>query len=144
MLSEGIHSLADTGNQLLLLVGISRSRKPPDDEHPFGYGQEIYFWGLMVAIILFSIGGGASIYQGMLRLHHPGEITDHFWSYVVLLVAAIAEAISFRSAFQVFQKSLNPGEHWWDAFRTSKDPTVFIVLAEDLAALAGLAIAGAG
>jgi cation diffusion facilitator family transporter len=144
MLSEGVHSLADTGNQLLLLLGIKRSRKAPDKTHPFGYGQEIYFWGFMVAIILFSIGGGVSIYEGLTRLRSNREISNPFWSYTVLAIAAIAEMISFRSALQVFRKSLRPGEHWWHAFRTSKDPGVFLVLAEDSAALVGLAVAAAG
>jgi len=144
ILSEGVHALADTGNQLLLLLGIKRSRKPPDKRHPFGYGQEIYFWGFMVAIILFSIGGGVSIYEGVTRLHHGREISNRFWSYLVLAIAAVAETISFRSALVVFRKSLRPGDHWWHAFRTSKDPGVFLVLAEDSAALVGLGVAAAG
>jgi cation diffusion facilitator family transporter len=144
MLSEGVHSLADTGNQLLLLFGIKRSRKSPDETHPFGYGQEIYFWGFMVAIVLFSIGGGVSIYEGIRKLGQHAEMGSPTWNYLVLAIAAIAESLSFRSAFKVFRKSLRPQEHWWDAFRTSKDPSVFIVLAEDVAGLLGIVVAAIG
>ena len=144
ILSEGIHSVADTGDQLLLLLGIKRSRRKPDKTHPFGYGQELYFWGFMVAVILFSIGGGISIYEGILRLRHGEEITNHLWSYIVLAFAAVGESISFHSALKAFRKSLRPGEHWWRAFRSSKDPSVFLVLGEDAAALLGIAVAACG
>jgi cation diffusion facilitator family transporter len=144
MLSEGIHSLADTGNELLLLVGIRKSEKRPDRKHAFGYGQEIYFWAFVVAMILFSFGGGMSIYEGVRRLHHGEQLSSPKWNYIVLVIAVIAESISFRVAFKKFRASMRPGEHWWRALRRSKDPTVFIVLAEDAAALAGLAVAAVG
>jgi cation diffusion facilitator family transporter len=144
MLSEAVHSLSDTGNQLLMLLGIKRSHKPADRVHPFGYGQEIYFWGFMVAIVLFGIGGGVSIYEGILRLRNRREIEDPFWNYIVLGAAAIAESISFHAALKVFRQSLRAGEHWWHAFRTSKDPSVFIILGEDSAALLGIFVAAAG
>src|SRR5262245_5599974 len=144
MLSEGIHSVADTANQILLLFGIKRSRKPADEAHPFGYGREIYFWGFIVAIVLFGLGGGISIYEGIIRLQEHGEVSSPFWAYGVLAIAIAAESTSFWYAFKAFRKSVRPGENWWRAFRTSKDPAVFIVIAEDAAALAGLAVAAAG
>jgi len=144
MLSEGIHSVADTANQLLLLFGIKRSRKPADETHPFGYGREIYFWGFIVAIVLFGLGGGISIYEGIIRLQEHGEVSSPFWAFVVLAIAIGAESMSFWYAFKAFGKSVRPGENWWRAFRTSKDPAVFVVIAEDAAALAGLVVAAAG
>src|SRR5690349_5576980 len=86
MLSEGIHSVVDTGNQLLLLLGIHKSKKPADDSHPFGHGKELYFWGLIVAMLLFSIGGGMSVYEGITHLVHEGEMTNPKWSYIVLAI----------------------------------------------------------
>src|SRR3954447_16471131 len=84
MLSEGIHSVVDTGNGLLLLLGIRRSRKPPDRNHPFGHGKELYFWTLLVAILIFAVGGGMSIYEGIEHLRHPNDLKDPTWNYVVL------------------------------------------------------------
>jgi cation diffusion facilitator family transporter len=144
MIAEGIHSVADTGNQLLIVLGIKRSRKPPDEKHPFGYGLEIYFWGFMVAVLLFSIGGVLSIFEGVSKLRGSSEMGKALWNYVVLAVAAVAETVSLRAAFKPFRKSFRGDEHWWHAFRTSKDPTVFIVLAEDSAGLLGIAVAAAG
>ena len=144
MLSEGIHSVADTGNQLLLLFGLKRSRKAPDRQHSFGYGQELYFWGFVVAMVLFSLGGGMSIYEGIVRLRGGGEVSDGKWNYLVLAIAAAAEGASLRFALKKFRSSIRPGEHWWRALRKSKDPSVFIVVAEDSAALAGLAVAATG
>ncbi|HSF47332.1 MAG TPA: cation diffusion facilitator family transporter, partial [Burkholderiales bacterium] len=91
MIAEGVHSLIDTANQCLLLVGIHRSRKPPDDRHPYGYGKEIYFWGLIVAVVLFGLGGGISMYEGVQHVLHPSELGDPTWSYVVLGIAFVAE-----------------------------------------------------
>jgi cation diffusion facilitator family transporter len=144
MFAEGIHSVADTGNQLLLVLGIKRSRKPPDEKHPFGYGLEIYFWGFMVAIVLFSIGGVISVFEGVSKLRGGSELGKAFWNYVVLAVAAVAETVSLRAALKPFQKSFRRDEHWWQAFRTSKDPTVFVVLAEDAAGLLGIVVAAVG
>lgn len=144
MLSEAIHSVADTGNQLFMLLGLKRSRRPATTEHPFGYGQEVYFWGFVVAMILFSLGGLMSIYEGISRVRHPGEISDPLWNYVVLAIAAVAEGISIHFALKKFRKSVKPGESWWKALRRSKDPSVFIVVAEDAAALAGIAVAVVG
>ena len=93
MVSEGIHSMVDTGNHIAAPVGLKRSRKPPDDLHPFGYGKELYFWSLIVAVLLFGLGGGMSVYEGITHLRHPAQIKDATWNYVVLGVAFIAEGV---------------------------------------------------
>lgn len=141
MLSEGIHSLADTGNQTLLLLGIHQSRRPPDELHPFGHGKELYFWSLIVAIILFGVGGGMSLYEGITHLQHPSEIGDPTWNYVVLGIGLVAEGISWLIALRVFLRAKGKDENLWRALRSSKDPAIFVVVAEDSAALAGLIIA---
>jgi len=144
MLSEGVHSLVDTGNQLLLLLGIRRSRKPACDTHPFGRGMEQYFWSLIVAILLFGAGGGVSLYEGIERLRHQGELGDPFWSYVVLAVALVLEGVSWSVAWREFRRRRRPGQGFWRALRSSKDPSIFVVLVEDTAAMAGLAVAFLG
>ena len=106
MLSEGIHSTADTGNELLLLLGLRQSRKPADEAHPFGHGQELYFWSLIVAIILFSAGGGMSIYEGITHLEHPTELQYPIWNYLVLGFAFIAEGTSW---FIALRRHTKPG-----------------------------------
>src|SRR5512140_2062247 len=144
MLSEGVHSLVDTGNQGLLLLGIHRSRKPADLDHPFGYGKELYFWGLIVAIILFGAGGGISIYEGIRHLNEPRHITNPLWNYIVLGLSLFFESISFSIAF--FKEFLpKKGKRTFiQAIRRNTDPSVFVVLFEDAADLAGLIIAGVG
>ncbi len=144
MLSEGIHSTADTGNQLLLLLGLRQSRKPADEAHPFGHGQELYFWSLIVAIILFSAGGGMSIYEGITHMQHPTELRDPVWNYVVLVFAFIIEGISWSIALRELLKRKNADENFWQGLRASKDPSIFIVIGEDTAALAGLLVAFLG
>jgi cation diffusion facilitator family transporter len=144
MLSEGIHSTADTGNELLLLLGLKRSRKPADEIHPFGYGQELYFWSLIVAIILFSTGGGMSIYEGITHLIHPEELSDPFWNYIVLGVAFLVEGVSWGIALRELLHRQDLEESFWHNLRSSKDPSVFIVFGEDTAALAGLVVAFLG
>lgn len=145
LLSEGFHSIVDTGNQALILLGLSRSRKPPDEVHPFGYGQELYFWSLIVATLLFGIGGGLSAYEGVLHILHPSsEGGSPLWSYAVLGVAALAEGASFAVAVREMQKERAKGESFWHALRGSKDPSIFIVVGEDAAALAGIAVAFLG
>ena len=143
MISEGIHSVVDTGNQSLLLLGIHLSKKPADEIHPFGHGKELYFWGLVVAIILFGVGGGMSVYEGITHLQHPAELNDPTWNYAVLGIAFIAEAISFGIALREFFHTKGD-EVFWSAIRTSKDPSIFVVLFEDFAALCGLVIATLG
>lgn len=143
MLSEGIHSVVDTGNELLLLLGLRLSKKPADDSHPFGYGQELYFWTLIVALFIFAIGGGMSIYEGIDHLRHPEPLTDPRWNYAVLGLAAIFEGYSWNIALQEFLASKKE-DSFWKAIRASKDPIVFTILIEDTAALVGLLVAFIG
>ncbi len=143
MLSEGVHSVVDTGNQLLILLGIRRSNKPADDRHPFGYGKELYFWSLIVAMLLFGIGGGISFYEGVRHLRHPSEMGDPTWNYVVLAIAVVVEFFAWWVALRALLATR--GERSvWRALRESKDPAVFIVLGEDTAAMLGLVVAFLG
>ncbi|UOG75088.1 cation diffusion facilitator family transporter [Hymenobacter tibetensis] len=143
MLSEGIHSLVDSGNGILILYGVRQAEKPADAQHPFGRSKELYFWSLIVAILVFSVGGGMSFYEGVQHLQHPSPITDPTWNYVVLGLSLLFEGISCFLAFREFNKSR--GEFgFWQALGRSKDPSVFAILMEDLAALLGLTIALAG
>src|SRR5258708_15704542 len=143
MVSEGIHSLVDTGNGALLLLGVRRSRKPPDETHPFGHGKELYFWSLIVAILIFALGGGMSVYEGVTHLQHPHEFRDPTWNYLVLGAAIIFEGISFYFAFKAFQ--VEKGSRGiLETIHNSKDPTTFTILFEDTAALLGLLVALAG
>jgi len=144
MLAEAIHSVVDTGNELLLLLGIRRSARPADALHPFGHGKELYFWSLIVAILLFGLGGGMSIYEGISHLQHPVEIRDPTWNYVVLGVAFIAEGASWVIAVRKLLEGRREGQSAWRTMRTSKDPTVYTVVAEDSAALAGVLVAFLG
>jgi cation diffusion facilitator family transporter len=143
MLSEGIHSVADTGNQALLLLGNRRSRKPADARHPFGYGQELYFWSLIVAMILFGLGGGFSMYEGIKHLSHPEVPKDPIWIYSVLGVAFVVEALALRVALGELGGN---GRGWglWKRLRVCKDPRIFVPVAEDLAALIGVVVAFLG
>jgi cation diffusion facilitator family transporter len=143
MLSEGIHSTVDTGNQLLLLLGLRRSRLPPDDQHPYGHGKELYFWSLIVAILLFGLGGGMSIYEGILHVQHPVPIESAIWTYVVLGSSLFFESISFIVAVREFLPTVQ-GRSILRALRTSKDPSLYTVMAEDAAAIAGLLLALVG
>ena len=144
MLAEGIHSLVDTGNGGLLLIGIRKSKKAADRTHPFGYGKELYFYTLIVAILIFSVGGGVSIYEGILHsLHPPEELGDPTVSYVVLGLAMVFEAGAWWTAYRAFDAERGD-QGTWEAIRTSKDPTTFAVLFEDSAAMAGLVLAAVG
>jgi len=143
MLSEGIHSLVDTGDGLLLLVGMRLAQRPPDERHPFGHGKELYFWSLIVAVLIFGVGGGVSIYEGILRLLDPRPIEDAGWSYAILAAAAAFEGTSLAIAVRQFKRSIGDAP-FWASLRTSKDPTLYTVMAEDSAALAGLAAAAVG
>jgi len=104
MLSEGIHSAVDTSNELLLLLGIKRNKQQPDKQHPFGYGQELYFWSLIVSILVFGLGGGLSIYEGVDHILHPHPMENALWNYIVLGTASIFESISFCIAIRNFLK----------------------------------------
>jgi cation diffusion facilitator family transporter len=140
MLSEAIHSLVDTGNQALLLYGLRRARRPADSRHPFGYGMEVYFWTFVVAIMIFAVGAGVSIYEGVIKLLEPHPVTSPVVNYVVLGVAMVFEAGAWWIAFREFRRSKGP-LGYFAAVRESKDPTVFTVLFEDTAAMLGLVVA---
>ncbi|MEH2236830.1 cation diffusion facilitator family transporter [Nostoc sp.] len=140
MISEGIHSVVDTGDQLVLLLGIRRSQKPADDSHPFGYGQELYFWTFIVAILIFAIGGGMSIYEGITHLINPSPLEDPKWNYIVLGMAILLEGFSWTVALREFLPTKGK-QNFWQAIKNSKDPTVFTILCEDSAAILGLLVA---
>jgi cation diffusion facilitator family transporter len=141
MLAESVHSVADSGNQALLLLGGKRARKAPTDEHPFGYGRERYFWAFVVAIILFSVGGMFATYEGIEKIRHPHELDSVSVAIAILVVAIILESFSFRTAITESRKVKEPRVGWWSFIRRSKNPELPVVLLEDLAALVGLVVA---
>ena len=143
MLTEGFHSCVDSGNQVLLLYGQKRAAKPADEAHPFGYGRELYFWAFVVAILIFAIGAGVSIYEGYRHLLSPEKLADPLVNYIVLAIAAAMEGASWIVAMREFAAAKGDWG-WWQAVRRSKDPASFIVVFEDSAALVGLAIAAVG
>jgi cation diffusion facilitator family transporter len=143
MLSEGIHSLVDTGNQVLLLYGMRQAQKPPDDRFPFGHGKEVYFWSFVVAILIFALGAGISIYEGIIHIMHPEPIKNAFINYIVLGLAMLFEGAAWFFAFTEFTK-VKGKWGYVEAVQRSKDPTVFVVLFEDSAAMLGLLVAFAG
>ena len=143
MLSEAIHSLVDTGNEGLLLLGISKSQKPADFEHPYGHGREIYFWSFIVAVAIFAVGGGLSLYEGVRHVANPAPRADPFWNYVVLACAFVFESISWFFGWRVF-RAVKGAQGPLEAIHSSKDPTKFIVVFEDTGALTGLVIAFCG
>ena len=143
MLAEAVHSLADTGNQGLLLLGVARARRAPDAEHPFGYGAERYFWAFVVSMVLFLAGGLFAIWEGLDKLRHPHAISSPGWAIGVLLVGIALEILSFRTAIAA-SSQLRGGASWWSFIRRSKNPELPVVLLEDLGALLGLSIALAG
>ncbi|MBL1240658.1 MAG: cation transporter [OCS116 cluster bacterium] len=140
MLSEAIHSLVDTGNQFLLLYGISKSKKAADDKHPFGYGMELYFWSFIVAISVFGLGATVSLYEGIAKILHPHEIQNAYINYIVLSASFVFEAIVWYIALKQFNKERGEASVW-STIKNSKDPTTFVVLFEDSAALLGLLVA---
>ena len=143
MLSEAVHSLVDTGNEVLLLYGQHRSSRAPDEIHPFGYGRELYFWCFVVALLIFALGAGISIYEGVVHIRHPEAITKPLINFVVLGLAFVFEGISWWVAWRGFQR-VRGGGSFWHVIRASKDPTSFMVLFEDSAALIGIVIAAVG
>ena len=143
MLSEGIHSLVDTGNQGLLLYGIARSNRPADEKHPFGYASEIYFWAFIVAILIFSIGSGISVYEGIQKVLHPHPVADPSINYIILSLAMVFEGVAWWIAYKEFAK-IRGKKGLFEAVRDSKDPTIFTVLFEDTAAMLGLIVAFIG
>ncbi|MDO7877598.1 cation diffusion facilitator family transporter [Hymenobacter sp. ASUV-10] len=143
MMSEGIHSLVDSGNGMLILFGMNRSARPADERHPFGYSKEIYFWTVIVAVLIFAVGGGMSLYKGYQYLQNPAPLTDPTWNYWVLSLAIVFEGVASTLAYREFRKTQGE-QSFWQALRSSRDPAVFAILLEDLAALVGLLIALAG
>ncbi|MFM1930775.1 MAG: hypothetical protein RL226_78 [Bacteroidota bacterium] len=145
MLSEGIHSTVDSFNGVLLLYGIKRSKREPDEKHPFGYGKEVYFWSFIVAMFIFALGGGMAIYEGIMHIVHPHATDDTMliWNYGVLIGAILLESVSFFLAFREFRKSIQ-GRGIVESLRASKDAATFAVLLEDTAALVGLVVALVG
>ncbi|MFA5958863.1 cation diffusion facilitator family transporter [Hyphomicrobium sp.] len=142
MLSEAIHSLVDTSNQLLLLFGISRAARPADAQHPFGHGKEIYFWSFIVAMVLFALGAGVAIYEGIEKILDPHPLHDVYVVYVVLVIAMALEGYSTLKAIGEFNKRRRPsGLGFVAALRASKDPSLFAIVLEDTAAMLGLTIA---
>ncbi|MGN6850666.1 MAG: cation diffusion facilitator family transporter [Sphingomicrobium sp.] len=143
MLTEGVHSVVDCTNQLLLMWGRRASKRPPDKLHPFGYGRELYFWSFVVAVLVFSLGAGVSVYEGIIHIAHPEPAVSPVVAYAVLLVAFLLEGWSTLEAFRDFNKA--KGQlGWFQAVRQSKDPPAFIVLLENGAAIAGIFAAAIG
>ncbi|MBT3203647.1 MAG: cation transporter [Gammaproteobacteria bacterium] len=143
MLSEGIHSLVDTGNQFLLLHGLKQAAKPADENFPFGHGKEVYFWSFIVAILIFALGGGISIYEGIKHLSHPEPINNPLINYVVLGLAMLFEGAAWFFALKAFKASKGKWGYI-EAIQRAKDPSIFVVLFEDTAAMLGLVVAFAG
>jgi len=141
MLSEGIHSLVDTGNGGLLLYGIRQSQRPADAQHPFGHGKELYFWSLIVAVLIFAIGGGMSFYEGVKHISDPEPLTDPLWNYVVLGVSILFEGSAAWLAIKALYERPTAQKGFWHALTTSRDPAVFASVLENVAAVAGLVIA---
>ena len=141
MLSESIHSVADTGNQGLLLIGRARAGRPADERHPFGYGSLRYFYAFVVAFVLFSLGGVFSIFEGVDKLRHPHQVESAVWAIGVLLGSMVMEGLSFRTATREANAVRPAGESWWQFIRHTKSPDLPVVLLEDSAALVGLVIA---
>jgi cation diffusion facilitator family transporter len=140
MLAEGIHSVADSGNQVLLLVGGKRAARARTKEHPFGYGRERYFYAFVVAVVLFTIGAAFSLYEGVHKISDPHKVEAPIWAFAVLIFAIIAEAFSFRTA--IIESNAVRGKQSWVAFiRRSKSPELPVILLEDLGALFGLIFA---
>jgi cation diffusion facilitator family transporter len=140
MMSEGVHSVVDTGNQILLLYGLRRAKKPADEQFPFGHGKEIYFWGFVVAIMIFTVGAGVSIYKGVLHLLHPTAIQNPTINYIVLAFALLFEGVAWYFAFTEFTKAKGTWGYF-RAVRRGKDPSMFVVLFEDSAAMLGILVA---
>ena len=141
MLAEAVHSVADSGNQALLLLGGRRARRAPTEDHPFGYGRERYFWSFVVALILFSVGGMFATFEGIEKIRHPHELESITIAIVILLFAIVLEVLSFRTAVIESAAVKDPQQSWWGFIRRTKQPELPVVLLEDLGALIGLVIA---
>jgi len=143
MLSEGIHSVVDTGNQVLLLYGLKRSERPADKNFPFGHGKEVYFWSFVVAILIFAVGAGISIYEGIHHILNPSPIKRPEMNYIVIALAMVFEGAAWYFAFRAFRQTKGR-RGYIEAVRRGKDPSIFVVLFEDSAAMLGLAVAFIG
>lgn len=143
MLAESIHSVADSSNQGLLLLGQSRAQRRASPEHPFGYARERYFWSFVVAIVLFTLGGAFSMFEGYEKLKHPEELGSATWAIGVLFFAIVVETFSLRTAVKE-SAAAKGSQSWWSFVRTSKSPELPVVLLEDLGALLGLVFAQVG
>jgi cation diffusion facilitator family transporter len=144
LLAESIHSLADTGNQGLLMLGGKRAERKPDAEHPFGYGRERYFWAFVVAVVLFSVGGLFALYEGISKMRHPHEVENLGVAVGILVVAICLETFSLRTAYREAKTHKNPSDSWWRYIRTEKSPELPVVLLEDIGAEIGLFMALGG
>lgn len=143
MLTEAIHSTVDCGDQVLMLYGRHRARRPPDRMHPLGHGRELYFWSFVVALLIFAGGAGVSIYEGIGHIRRPEMLSQPLINYGVLAVSFVFESVSISFAIREFRRRMAPDEGWIAAIEESKDPTIFLVLMEDGAALLGLTVAAA-
>jgi cation diffusion facilitator family transporter len=143
MVAEGVHSLVDASDGTLLLIGRRRSMRPPDASHPFGHGKELYFWTLIVAVVFFAVGGGMSVYEGIMHLLHPEPMRDPTVNYVVLGISAVIDGSSFIIALRTLRREA-PGQSIWHVVTHGKDPSLFTVVLEDLADLTGLTLAFLG
>jgi cation diffusion facilitator family transporter len=143
MLTEGIHSAVDTGNQLLLLLGLKKAQKPADKHFPFGHGKEVYFWSFVVAIMIFAVGAGISVYEGIHSIMDPHPVENPFINYIVLGLAMIFEGFAWYFAWKEFDRSRGQ-RNYYEAVRKEKNPTTFVVLFEDTAAMLGLIVAFLG
>ncbi len=144
LLAESIHSVADTGNQGLLMLGGKRAARKPDAEHPFGYGRERYFWAFVVALVLFSVGGLFALFEGIEKLRHPHEVENLGVAIGILVFAICLESFSLRTAYREAKVHKDPGESWWKYIRTEKSPELPVVLLEDIGAEIGLFMALTG
>ena len=140
MLAETVHSLADCGNQLLLLFGMRQARRPPSPDYPLGYGKAIYFWSFLVAVMLFTVGGMFSLYEGVHKLRHPEPVQSWWWAVGVLAFGIVAEGVSMRACLQEVAK-LRAGRSLWQWFRHSRQSELVVIFGEDFAALLGLCFA---
>ena len=143
MLTEGVHSVVDSTNQLLLLWGRKAAKRPPDAQHPFGYGRELYFWSFVVAVMVFALGAGVSVYEGIVHITNPEPAVSPIVAYIVLLIAFLLEGGSTWTAFVEFKEAKGK-LGWVEAVKLSKDPPGFIVLLENGAAMAGIVVAAVG
>jgi cation diffusion facilitator family transporter len=143
MFSEGIHSTVDAANDSLLLLGLKRSKRPRDPQHPFGYGKELYFWSLIVSVTVLAVGGGVTIYEGILHIIKPEHIRRALWAYLALGCAFLFDGISLVIGIKQF-RSQNKNKAFWEAVKEAKDPSTFMVIGEDSAALIGVLIAAVG